>query len=640
MSEIEISFVDGETLKVPSGKTVEEILSQNKSPLRKNAVACKLDGNLYDLSCVPGNGSVIDVIVSESEEGTEILRHSTSHIMAQAVTELFPGTKVAIGPAIDKGFYYDFEREESFTPEDLKKIEKRMKKIVSSNSSFSRKVISREDAIRLFSDKGEKYKVELLEALEDEEVTMYEQGTFTDLCRGPHIPNTSKVRHFKLLNTAGAYWRGDEKNPMLQRIYGTVFPTKEGLEGYITFLEEAKKRDHRKLGKDLELFTISDEIGAGLVIYLPKGALLRTLLEDFEKKEHLRRGYDIVIGPQILKKDVWVKSGHFDNYREMMYFTKVDEQEYGIKPMNCISHMFVYKSKLRSYRDLPMRLFELGTVHRHERSGVLHGLMRVRGFTQDDAHILCMPEQLQDEILSIIDFVDYVMNIFGFEYEIELSTRPEKSIGSDEAWDRATQALEGALKSRNLPYDINEGDGAFYGPKIDIKLKDAIGRSWQCATIQCDFTLPERFDLTYVDSDGQQKRPAMLHRVILGAMERFMGVLIEHFAGAFPTWLSPVQVIVMTITEAVDGYARKIEESLKSQGIRCKLDVRNEKISYKIREAQLAKVPYMLIIGKKEMGDNLVSLRLRGGSTPGSMTVEDFLKKINDDINNKMLKPL
>ncbi|MBI5375148.1 MAG: threonine--tRNA ligase [Candidatus Schekmanbacteria bacterium] len=639
MMEIEISLLDGKKVRAPQGKSILEILTTQNPKLLKNVVACRIEGNLYDLSYIPEGNSEISLITADSEEGIEILRHSTSHVMAQAVTELFPGTKVAIGPAIETGFYYDFEKDEAFTPEDIAKIESKMSEIIKSNIPFAKNISKKEDALQHFRGKGENYKVEIINEIEDDTVSLYQQGSFIDLCRGPHIPATSSVKFFKLLSSAGAYWRGDEKNKMLQRIYGTVFPTKEALEKYLNFLEEAKKRDHRKLGKELDLFTISDDVGAGLVIYLPNGALLRHVLEDFEKREHLKRGYQLVIGPQILKLDMWKKSGHYDNYREMMYFTKIDEQEYGIKPMNCLAHMLVYKSKLRSYRDLPLRLFELGTVHRHERSGVLHGLMRVRGFTQDDAHILCMPEQLESEIVAILDFVDDVMKIFGFEYHLEISTRPGKSIGSDETWEKATSALKGALKAKNLSYEICEGEGAFYGPKIDIKLKDALGRSWQCATIQCDFTLPERFDLTYVASDGTYKRPAMLHRVILGAMERFMGVLIEHFAGAFPVWLSPTQVKIMTVTDAVDEYAVKIEQMLKTNEIRCQLDLRNEKISFKIREAQLAKVPYMLIIGKKEMEEGNVSLRLRGGATPGTMSIDDFIEKVKDNIKKKMINP-
>ncbi len=507
------------------------------------------------------------------DENLEIIRHSTSHLMAQAVRDLFPGVKVAIGPSIETGFYYDFDYDPGFTDEDLAKIEKRMGELAEMNFPIERKTIKRQDAIKMFTEMGEPYKVELLEALSDDEVSIYTQGSFTDLCRGPHLESTGRIKAFKLLSLAGAYWRGDEHNKMLTRIYGTAFADKKALKEYLLFLEEVKKRDHRRIGKDLDLFSVSDEVGAGLVIYHPKGALLRWLLEDFERREHLKRGYDFVVGPHILKLDMWKKSGHFENYRENMYFTKVDEVEYGIKPMNCLAHIMVYKSQVRSYRELPLRYFELGTVCRHEKSGVLHGLMRVREFTQDDAHIFLRPEQLHDEILAIIRFVQDVMDIFGFKFEMEISTRPSKSIGSDEDWERAEKALKEVLDSEGLPYDLNEGDGAFYGPKIDIKLKDALGRKWQCATIQCDFALPERFDLHYTDSDGLRKRPVMLHRVVLGALERFMGVLIEHYAGKFPVWLAPVQAVVMNITDDQAAYVRSIANALKSEDIRVETDL-------------------------------------------------------------------
>ncbi len=445
-----------------------------------------------------------------------------------------------------------------------------------------------------------------------------------DLCEGPHVPSSGKIKAFKLLNVSGTYWRGDARNQVLQRIYGTAFPDPKALDEYLHMLEEARKRDHRKLGKELDLFSLQDEAGPGLVIYHPKGAILRTILEDFEKKEHLKRGYQIVIGPQLLRLDLWKQSGHFENYRDKMYFTKVEDAEYGIKPMNCLAHMLIYKSQIRSYRDLPLRYFELGTVHRHEKSGELHGLLRVRGFTQDDAHILCRPDQLNDEICAIIDFVDDVMKIFGFEYEMELSTRPEKSIGTDEDWERATQALLLALKGKNLPFDINEGDGAFYGPKIDVKLKDALNRRWQCATIQVDFAMPERFDLTYVGSDGERHRPVMLHRVILGAMERFIGVLIEHYAGAFPVWLAPVQAILLTVTDRHIPYAEKAYQELIRKGIRVERDFRNEKLGFKIREAQLQKIPYMLVIGDREEKEETLSPRKRSGETMKAMGIEEF----------------
>jgi len=495
---------------------------------------------------------------------------------------------------------------------------------VSQRLAFHRREMAREEAIKFFEQRGETYKVELLRELSEPNVSLYEQGGFVDLCRGPHLPHTGHLKAFKLTSVAGAYWRGDERNRMLQRIYGTAFSDAKGLKQYLHFLEEARRRDHRRLGKELDLFSFTDEIGAGMVIYHPKGAMLRQILESFEKREHLRRGYQIVIGPTLLKTDLWKRSGHFDHYRENMYFTEIDEQSYGIKPMNCLAHMIIYKSKLRSYRDLPLRLFELGTVHRHEKSGVLHGLLRVRQFTQDDAHIICTPEQLHQEIQDIIDFVIEVMGIFGFAYDMEISTRPEKSIGSDEDWERATSALIGAIEGKGIPYTIGEGEGAFYGPKIDVKLRDALDRRWQCATIQCDFTLPERFDLTYVGVDGERHRPVMVHRVILGAMERFLGVLIEHFAGAFPTWLAPVQAVVVTVSDGQLEFARTIFDQLRDLGVRVELDDRNEKLGYKIREAQVQKIPYMLVIGDREVAAGQVSPRRRDGAQLEMMSPREF----------------
>lgn len=576
------------------------------------------------------SGTAQDNRKSESID-LDVLRHSTSHLMAQAVKELFPEAKVAIGPSIENGFYYDFDYPLGFLEEDLLKIEERMKEIVQRDIPIERKIISKNDALEMFKNSDEPYKVDLIKAIADDEVSLYTQGGFTDLCRGPHLSSTGKIRAFKLLNLAGAYWRGDEKNKMLTRIYGTAFSDEKSLNEHLQFLEEVKKRDHRRLGKELDLFSISDEVGAGLVIYHPKGALLRYLLEDFERKEHLKRGYQFVVGPHILKLEMWKKSGHFDNYRDNMYFTKIDDVDYGIKPMNCLSHIMVYKSAIRSYRDLPLRYFELGTVARHEKSGVLHGLMRVREFTQDDAHIFLRQDQLHQEILNIINFVRDTMKIFNFEYEMEISTRPEKFIGTIEDWDKAENILKEVLTGEKIPFDINEGDGAFYGPKIDIKLKDAIGRKWQCATIQCDFALPERFDLHYIDSDGKRKRPVMLHRVILGALERFMGVLIEHYGGKFPVWLSPVQVIIMNITDEQEVYVKSIYQNMIDEGIRAELDTRNEKLSLKIREGVMKKVPYMVITGKKEMNANLITVRMRDGVELKDIRLKDFVDRIREE---------
>ncbi|MCL5405531.1 MAG: threonine--tRNA ligase [Deltaproteobacteria bacterium] len=621
--EIEITLLPGgKKLTAPVGTRLSEILG--KAGAGDLLIAARVDGQLVDLSRKVEQDASVEPIGKDSPEAIEILRHSAAHIMAQAVKSIFPEARVAIGPAIENGFYYDFDVARPFTQEDLQNIEDGMRQIVSQKLAFSRRDVPREEAIGIFSAMGEKYKVELLEEFTDSTVSIYQQGDFVDLCRGPHIPQTGFLKAFKLTGVAGAYWRGDEHNQMLQRIYGTAFFDAESLKKYLTFLEEAQRRDHRRLGKELDLFSFSDEVGAGMVIYHPKGAIIRHILENFEKREHLLRGYQVVIGPTLLKTDLWKKSGHFDHYRENMYFTEIDEQSYGVKPMNCLSHMLIYKSKIRSYRDLPIRYFELGTVHRHEKSGVLHGLLRVRQFTQDDAHILCAPDQLNDEIKSIIDFVSEVMGIFGFEFEIEISTRPEKSIGSDEDWDRATAALTKALEEKGFKYHVCEGEGAFYGPKIDIKLKDALDRRWQCATIQCDFTLPERFDLTYIGADGGRHRPVMVHRVILGAIERFLGVLIEHYAGAFPVWLAPVQAMIVTVTDSQLDFAKAVCSELRGRGVRAEVDTRSEKLGYKIREAQMHKVPYMLVIGDKEVQGGAVAPRKRDGTQLGLMTSLEF----------------
>ncbi|HQK99524.1 MAG TPA: threonine--tRNA ligase, partial [Smithellaceae bacterium] len=515
---VKIVFADKQQLDFPEGTTVAQAAQAWNSKALDGAVAARVNGVSVDLGAPLQADGALDLIDMHSADGLAVLRHSISHVMAHAVQDVFAEAKVTIGPSIEDGFYYDFDCDTTFTVDDFPKIEKRMQEIVDADHPFVREELSREDAIRLFADRNETYKVELINDLPADVsvVSLYKDGDYVDLCRGPHIPSTGKIKAFKLLSVAGAYWRGDERNKMLQRIYGTGFADPEALQEYLDLIEEAKKRDHRRLGRELDLFQTNDEAGAGLIIFHPKGMMLRYLIEEWERQEHIKRGYDMVMGPQILKVDLWKKSGHFDHYRENMYFTEVDEQTYGIKPMNCLSHMLIYKSKIRSYRDLPLRYFELGTVHRHEKTGVLHGLLRVRQFTQDDAHILCMPEQLNSEIRAIADFVNYAMGVFGFEYDVELSTRPAHSIGSDADWELATRALENALKDNAIPYEVNEGDGAFYGPKIDFKLKDAIKRKWQCATIQCDFTLPERFDLSYIGPDGEKHRPVMLHRVILG----------------------------------------------------------------------------------------------------------------------------
>jgi threonyl-tRNA synthetase len=624
--QVIITMPNGVKKQIPRGTKLQELAEQ----WDKEAVAAQVNGALLDLSRVVEKDVAISFISVHSKKGLEILRHSASHVMAQAVKELFPSVKLTFGPSTENGFYYDFDYDRTFTTQDLEMIEERMSDIVAKDEPFIRRDVSKEEAVKTFQRMGETYKVEHLEDLPDH-VSLYRQGTFLDLCEGPHIPSTGRIKAFRLLNVSGTYWRGDVRNRVLQRIYGTAFPDHQSLEEFLYMLEEARKRDHRKLGRELDLFSLSEEAGPGLVIYHPKGAMLRTILEDFEKKEHLKRGYQIVIGPQLLRLELWKQSGHLENYRDKMYFTKVEDVEYGIKPMNCLAHMLIYKSQIRSYRDLPIRYFELGTVYRHEKSGELHGLLRVRGFTQDDAHILCRPDQLNDEICAIIEFVDDVMKIFGFEYEMELSTRPEKSIGAEEEWERATEALINALKTKNLPYDVNEGEGAFYGPKIDVKLKDALNRRWQCATIQVDFFMPERFDLTYVGSDGERHRPVMLHRVILGAMERFIGVLIEHYAGAFPAWIAPIQAVLMTVTDRQIPYAEGVYGQLIQKGVRVERDFRNEKLGFKIREAQVQKVPYMLVIGDREVKEGTLSPRKRNGETLKSMTVEDFVKQIESE---------
>ncbi len=587
---------------------------------------------------VTGSSPVAPTIFNRSFMDLSTLRHSCSHVMAQAVKELWPDVKLGIGPSIEDGFYYDFDKKEPFAPEDLEKIEARMREIVKGNLSFKREELTKKEAVDLFSKKGETYKLELLKEIPDEQVSIYETGAeFVDLCRGPHVKSTGEIKAFKLLSIAGAYWHGIETNPMLQRIYGTAFDNAADLKKYLDFLEEAKKRDHRKLGAQLELFDIyHDEAGAGLVFYHPKGAILRDILETWEKKEHARRGYQMVITPHILKGELWKTSGHAAYYRENMYMLSVDDQEYAVKPMNCPGHILIYKSKTRSYRDLPFRLFELGTVYRHEKSGVLHGLLRVRSFTQDDAHIFCLPEQVKLEIKGVIDFVFDTMKLFGFnDLKIELSTRPQKSIGSNEDWQRATSALRESLDEKSLAYEINEGDGAFYGPKIDIKLKDAIGRFWQCATIQCDFALPQNFDLSYVANDGKENRPVMLHRVIFGSLERFIGTLIEHYAGAFPLWLAPEQVLVIPIKDDVLGFAAEVESALKKEDIRARIDTSSETLNKKIRNAELQKIPYCLVVGNREAAGRSVSVRSKSKGDLGVMKLDDFVAKAIKEIEEK-----
>lgn len=635
MVNVTVTLNDTTTRSIAAGLAAVELLKVCSDV--KNAVAVKIDNCLCDLHTVISHDARIEFVPADTADGLAVLRHSASHLMAQAVKIIFPDAKVTIGPSITDGFYYDFDTPEPFTPADLEKIEATMHELVKMNLPIRRREMPRDEAVGLFRRKGETYKVEIISELpESETVSLYEQGDFIDLCRGPHLTSTGKIRAFKLTGLAGAYWRGSEKNKMLQRIYGTAFPDKKSLQAHLQLIEEAKKRDHRKLGRELNLFNIYDEAGAGLIVYHPKGALLRRILEDFEVKQHLRRGYQLVKGPQILKLELWEKSGHLDNYRENMYFTEVEGKQYGLKPMNCLAHMLIYNSSRRSYKELPLRFFELGTVNRHEKSGVLHGLTRVREFTQDDAHILCTPEQLNQEILNIIQFITDVMEVFGFECAVELSTRPAKSIGTDVDWQRATGALEAALKACNLNYEVNAGDGAFYGPKIDFKLQDSLKRSWQCATIQCDFVLPERFDLSYIGADGEKHRPVMLHRVILGSIERFIGILIEHYAGAFPAWLAPVQAQIITISDEQQAWARDVHAQLIAQDIRAELDLRNESLNFKIREAQMQKIPYMLIIGNNEMLARGIAPRTRTGENLGCMPVDDFVSLLRQDCRSAL----
>ena len=576
------------------------------------------------------------------------IRHSAAHVMADAVKRLYPGVKLGIGPAISDGFYYDFDFSGcspevfngaemlSLTPEDLPRIEKEMAVIVKQALSFEKETLTIEDAEKLFDREKETYKLELLKDLAGETISIYRHGDFFDLCKGLHTENTGEIGAFKLLSLAGAYWRGDEANTMLQRVYGTAFADNAALDEFLRVREEAQKRDHRKLGKELDLFSFNEMVGAGLVLYHPKGALLRQKIVDYITNRHLEKGYELISSPHLLKSDIWVKSGHYEYYKENMYIFESEGQEYAVKPMNCPGHILVYSSRTRSYKDLPIRYFELGSVYRHEKSGVLHGLLRVRGFTQDDAHIFCLREQAKDEIAEVIDFVEETLKVFGFdEFEVELSTRPEKSIGADEDWEEATRALEDALKDKGIEYDINEGDGAFYGPKIDIKLKDALGRSWQCATVQCDFALPERFDLKYTAQNGEEKRPIALHRVILGSLERFIGALIEHYGGEFPLWLAPVQVKCIPITADQAEYAGEIENNLRKLGFRVETDARNEKMQKKIRDAELVKIPYMVIVGKKEAENGTVSLRSKKEGNLGAMDMDAFIGRLDAEVKNR-----
>jgi threonyl-tRNA synthetase len=639
MSDIRLRLPDGSEKSYSRGISGQEVAEKIGSRLAKDALAIKIDGRLQDLNIPLENDAAVEIVTFAAKEGREVYWHSTSHLLAHAVKQLFPQARLAIGPAIDEGFYYDFDFERPFTPEDLAKIEARMGELVKANSPVKRSVLAKADALAFFQKKGEPYKTELINELADDTISLYEQGDFADLCRGPHVASTAKIKAFKLLSVAGAYWRGDEKNKMLQRIYGVSYPAKDALDAYLARLEEIKRRDHRKLGRELDLFSLNDEVGPGLVLWHPKGAVIRNIIENFWREEHYRGGYQLVFSPHIARLDLWKQSGHWDFYRENMYSPiDIDTVQYELKPMNCGFHIMIYNSALRSYKDLPIRHAELGTVYRYERSGVLHGLMRVRGFTQDDAHIFCRPDQLEDEILRVLDFTLFILKTFGFsEYDIYLSTRPEKFVGSPENWERSTNALKAALETRKLAYEVDPGEGVFYGPKIDIKIKDVLGRSWQCSTIQVDFNNPERFNITYVGEDNKPHQPIMVHRALMGSLERFFGVLIEHYAGAFPIWLAPVQVKVATITDRLLDYAAGVRDSLLAAGIRVELDGRPEKVGFKVREAALQKVPYILVVGDKEAQQNTVAVRERGGRDLGAMQLQEFIALLTEKIRDKSI---
>ncbi len=635
---MKITLKDGSCKEYQDPKSVYEIALDISEGLARMATAGEMDGEVVDLRTVVDHDCELNILTFNDEKGKGAFRHTASHIMAQAIKRLYPETKLAIGPSIAEGFYYDVDRETPFTAEDLEKIEDEMKKIVKENLEIKRYTMPRDEAIAYFQDKEEPYKVELIEDLpEGEEISFYSQGEFTDLCAGPHLMTTKPVKAFKLTSLAGAYWRGDEHNKMLQRIYGTAFSKKAELDEYLARIEEAKKRDHRKLGREQGLFMMREE-GPGFPFFLPNGMVLKNTLLDYWRTIHRRAGYVEISTPIILSRKLWETSGHWDHYKENMYTTVIDEADYAIKPMNCPGGILVYQSEPRSYRDLPIRMGELGIVHRHEKSGQLHGLMRVRCFTQDDAHIFMTPDQIKDEIKGVVQLIDEVYSLFGFKYHVELSTRPDNSMGSDEDWEMATDALRSALDDMGLPYVINEGDGAFYGPKIDFHLEDSIGRTWQCGTIQLDFQLPLRFELEYTGADGEKHRPIMIHRVVFGSIERFIGILIEHFAGAFPTWLAPVQVKVLPISDKYLEYGMQVLEELRAAGIRAEIDMHAEKIGYKIRQSRLEKVPYMLIVGQKEEEDHKVSMRSRYDGDAGSMDLSAFIEQVREEIRTKEIR--
>lgn len=632
-----IKLKDGSVREIEENSSIIDLVKSISKKLAKSAIVGEVNGTLVDLDYKLKNNDEVNILTLDDEKAIEVVRHSTSHVLAQAVKRMFKGASLAIGPVIENGFYYDFDMEHSLSSEDLDAIEKEMNVIIDEDIPFERIEVSRDEAIKLFEENNQSYKVELINDLPpDEKISMYNQGDFIDLCRGPHIPSTKYIKAFKIINVAGAYWRGSEKNKMLQRVYGVGFSDKKQLELYLHNLEEAKKRDHRKLGKELKLFSIMPE-GPGFPFFLPKGVVLKNLLTNFWRELHNEAGYVEVETPIMLNKELWKTSGHWDHYKENMYTSVIDEEDFALKPMNCPGGMLVYKSESHSYRDFPLRIGELGRVHRHELSGALHGLMRVRAFTQDDAHIFMLPDQIKTEIKGVVELIDKVYSVFGFKYHVELSTRPEDSMGTDEEWKLAEDSLKGALDELKLPYKINEGDGAFYGPKIDFHLEDSIGRTWQCGTIQLDMQLPQRFELDYVGSDGEKHRPIVIHRVIYGSLERFIGILIEHFEGKLPTWLSPLQVKILPISDKFDDYADVVMKKLKARGIRVETDYRNEKIGYKIREARSERLPYMVIIGEKEEKENNISLRSRKNGDEGSVELDRLMARICNEVSNKEL---
>lgn len=637
MDVIHVRLPDGSVRELPQGSTALALAEAIGPRLAKEATGARVNGEARDLMCVLHEGETVEILTFDSQAGRDIFRHSAAHIMASAILRLRPQTKLAIGPAIENGFYYDIDVEPAFTEEDLPAIEAEMAKIIADDLPFVRTEITKKEALERFKALDDTYKVELIEGLDDGVISLYQHGDFVDLCRGPHLPSTGRIKAFKLLSLAGAYWRGDEKRQMLQRVYGTAFPSKKLLDEHLALLAEAEKRDHRRLGKDLDLFSFHPQ-GPGFPFFHPKGMVVWNELIQFWRLEHRKRGYGELRTPIILDRTLWEQSGHWDHYKENMYFTKIDDRDFAVKPMNCPGGMLIYKTRLRSYRDLPLRMAELGTVHRHEKSGVLHGLVRVRMFTQDDAHIFMTPDQIQSEVIGVIEFVDYAYAVFGLDYHVELSTRPAKSIGTDGMWETATVALQDALKARKMTYKVNEGDGAFYGPKIDFHVRDSLGRSWQCATIQLDFAMPEKFDLKYIGPDGEQHRPVMIHRVIYGAMERFFALLVEHFAGAFPVWMAPVQVTVIPVTQAFNEYACQVRDLLADAGLRVEMDTSGETMRHKIREAQTQQIPYMLVVGEREQASHGVSVRHRRRGDLGNVPVKDFVARIQQEIASKALE--